>query len=176
MGADYESHRLSAVDRMMTRIRELLQQAPAVTDESEEIFGFVAALLVEFSWNRSAPVVGIVGHVGNYWRNWLLVILRVGPLRPSMIQRLLDTMDPSHPLSQKILTHNLRMLERDGLLSRTVVADARKHVVYDLTPLGRSLSDLVMNLIEWGYARSDQINCARAEYDASNHGGGAGEV
>ncbi|OZC54851.1 transcriptional regulator [Rhodococcus sp. RS1C4] len=112
----------------------------------------------------------MVGHVGNYWRNWLLVISRVGSLRPSAMRRLLGTLDPGHPLSRKMLTHNLRMLERDGMYTRTEVADARKHVEYALTPLGRELSDLIMTVIDWGFRHSDQIDEARASYDSASRG------
>nr|WP_306430918.1 helix-turn-helix domain-containing protein [Rhodococcus sp. 06-418-1B] len=139
-------------------------------DASRDLFRNLAALLLEFDRDRNAPVVGIVGHVGNYWRNWLLVTSRVGSLRPSAMRRLLGTLDPGHPLSQKMLTHNLRMLERDGMYTRTEVADARKHVEYALTPLGRELSDLIMTVIDWGFRHSDQIDEARASYDSASRG------
>lgn len=160
----------SAVDRMMDRIRVILDRAPNLSDDSEELFEYLVAQLVEFSWDRSAPLVAVTRHVGNYWRNWLLVILRAGPMRPSTICRLLEAMDPSHPLSQRMLTQNLRMLEGDGLLTRTVVADVRKHVEYSLTPLGRSLSDLVMGVIEWAYTNTDRINKARSSFEALGQG------
>ncbi|MEU2002608.1 winged helix-turn-helix transcriptional regulator [Rhodococcus sp. NPDC019627] len=168
MDAEEAIDRISAVDRMMTNVRGIFERAATVSNGYEELFEYLAGQLVEFAWDRHAPVVGVTSHIGNYWRNWLLVILRTGPIRPSTIRRLLDAMDPSHPLSQRILTQNLRMLERDGLLERAVVVDTRKHVEYSLTPLGRDLSDHIMRVIDWGYAHSDHINDARRRFDAND--------
>ena len=167
MNADDTTDYPSPVDLLMNDIRLILQGISAASDESEDLFRNLASLLMEFDRDRRTPVVGVVGHVGNYWRNWLLVISRAGPLRPSVMRRLLATLDPAHPLSQKMLTHNLRMLERDGMYTRTVVPDVRRHVEYSLTPLGKGLSDLIMNLIDWGFRHSDQISFARALFDES---------
>lgn len=168
MNAADANDRISAVDGIMSRVHGILERTPAESDDSEKLFEYLVVQLVEFAWDRRAPVIGVTSHVGNYWRNWLLVILRAGPMRPSTIRRLLDAMDSSHPLSQRMLTQNLRMLERDGLLERAVVADARKHVEYSLTPLGRDLSDLIMRVIDWGCTNTDRINRARARFDASD--------
>ncbi|GGG26479.1 transcriptional regulator [Rhodococcoides trifolii] len=149
---------------IMDDITHILRGVDSAGD-SDELFRHLASLLTEFDRDRSAPVVGVVGHVGNYWRNWVLVISRAGPLRPSAMRRLLDTLDPTHPVSQKMLTHNLRLLERDGMLTRTVVADVRRHVEYALTPLGRELSDLIMALVDWGFRHSDDIRRARQAFD-----------
>ncbi|WP_082544734.1 winged helix-turn-helix transcriptional regulator [Rhodococcus sp. Leaf258] len=149
----------------MNDIELILRGVPAPSDGREELFRNLASLLTEFDRDRGAPVVGVVGHVGNYWRNWLLVISRAGPLRPSAMRRLLETLDPTHPLSQKMLTQNLRILERDGMFTRTVIADVRRHVDYSLTPLGRELSDLIMNLIDWGFRHSGEIDQARRAFD-----------
>ncbi|MFI6310082.1 winged helix-turn-helix transcriptional regulator [Nocardia fusca] len=167
MNAEDAVERISAVNRTMTRIHAILERTPTLSEDSEELFDYLVGQLVEFDWDRRAPVVGVTSHVGNYWRNWLLVILRAGSMRPSTIRRLLEAMDPSRPLSQRMLTQNLRILERDGLLERAIVADVRKHVEYSLTPLGRDLSDLVIRVIGWGYANTDRINRARARFDAS---------
>lgn len=165
MGVDAVSGDASPVDVIMEDIALVLRGVSAPSGESEDLFRKLASLLTEFDRDRSVPVVGVAGHVGNYWRNWLLVISRAGALRPSAMRRLLDTLDPTHPLSQKMLTHNLRMLERDGMYTRTVIAGTRRHVEYTLTPLGRELSDLVMVLIDWGLRHTDDIDCARARFD-----------
>ena len=171
MGVDAVPGDASPVDIIMEDIALVLRGVSAPSEETEDLFRSLASVLTEFDRNRNVPVVGIVGHVGNYWRNWLLVISRVGALRPSAMRRLLDTLDPTHPLSQKMLTHNLRMLERDGMYTRTVIAGARRHVEYTLTPLGCELSDLVVNLIDWGLRHTDEIDCARTRFDQiAEHG------
>lgn len=47
------------------------------------------------------------------------------------------------PISQKMLTKTLRLLERDGLVSRAVYAAVPPKVEYRLTPLGRGLGKAV---------------------------------
>ena len=165
MTAEFAARDTVSVDLVMNDVMVVLRGVPAASEGAEELCRHLAHLLAEFDRNKAAPVVGVVGHVGNYWRNWLLVITRVGPLRPSAMRRLLDTLDPTHPLSQKMLTHNLRILERDGMFERTVVADVRNHVEYSLTPMGRELSDLIMTLVEWALRHSDRIDEARVLFD-----------
>src|SRR5258708_19527370 len=69
---------------------------------------------------------------------WSLSVLRVlaeanGPLRFS---RVLERVEG---ISQKALTHALRTLERDALLTRTLYPQVRPRVEYELTPLGPTL-------------------------------------
>lgn len=43
------------------------------------------------------------------------------------------------PISQKVLTDNLRALEKDGIIVREVFAEVPPRVVYSLSELGNSL-------------------------------------
>jgi DNA-binding HxlR family transcriptional regulator len=52
-------------------------------------------------------------------------------------------------ISKKTLTHTLRALERNGLVSRRVHHDAPPRVEYSLTSRGWSLSSLLMAMYEW---------------------------
>ena len=52
-------------------------------------------------------------------------------------------------ISQKVLTENLRSLERDGLLSRTVTSSRPIKVEYSVTPLSRELFKILNGLKEW---------------------------
>jgi DNA-binding HxlR family transcriptional regulator len=118
--------------------------------------------------DRSAPVVAVIHHIGNFWRHWLLLIMRTGSFRPSTIIRLLEAVDPTHPISYRMLTLNLRMLERDGLIERTDMSGETKHVEYSSTPLGRELSDWILQLLDWISLRSPDVNRARAAFDAAD--------
>lgn len=55
-------------------------------------------------------------------------------------------------ISPKVLTAQLRRLERDGLITRHVVPHGRKRVEYELTPLGDQLRPLLDELERWGRA------------------------
>lgn len=69
-------------------------------------------------------------------------------------------------VSQRMLTVTLRSMERDGLVSRRVYPEIPPRVEYELTALGRSLLEKVIELGEWASDHGDQIIRARARYDA----------
>jgi DNA-binding HxlR family transcriptional regulator len=52
-------------------------------------------------------------------------------------------------ISKKTLTHTLRSLERDGLVTRRVLPEIPARVEYSLTPLGWSITGPLMALYEW---------------------------
>ncbi|TDD77759.1 winged helix-turn-helix transcriptional regulator [Actinomadura rubrisoli] len=70
-------------------------------------------------------------------------------------------------LSRRVLTRTLRMLERDGLVSRTVHP---RRVEYALTGLGRSLQDQLGALALWSVEHDGEIRAARVRFDARRGG------
>jgi len=68
--------------------------------------------------------------------------------------------------SQKMLTQTLRQLERDGLLARQVTPSVPVRVDYRLTELGASLLPVVRAIKGWADSHFEQIEAARASYDA----------
>jgi len=57
--------------------------------------------------------------------------------------------------TQRVLTKQLRELEADGLIIRTVYAEVPPRVEYRLSPLGESLSPIIEALKAWGTAYKD---------------------
>ena len=55
------------------------------------------------------------------------------------------------PISQKVLSENLRALESDGLITRTVLPETPPKVEYRLTESGRSLMPLLDAVYDWGW-------------------------
>lgn len=51
---------------------------------------------------------------------------------------------------RQALTVQLRELERDGILERTVFPEVPPRVEYALTPLGRSLGPVLQGMLAWG--------------------------
>jgi DNA-binding HxlR family transcriptional regulator len=95
---------------------------------------------------------------------WTVLVIRrlaEGTLRFAQLRRAVEG------ISQKVLTNTLRGLERDGLVTRRIYASVPPRVEYTLTPLGRSLRDLVEGICCWAEANIDQVQEARAVYDAS---------
>ncbi|PZG23856.1 transcriptional regulator [Micromonospora craterilacus] len=70
-------------------------------------------------------------------------------------------------VSQKMLTQTLRSLERDGLITRTVVPTVPVTVTYELTDLGLSLHQSIRGLKAWAEMHMDDVLANRATYD--NH-------
>ena len=53
-------------------------------------------------------------------------------------------------VTEKMLTQQLRELEADNLLTRTVYAEVPPRVEYSLTDLGKSLWPVMNNIAQWG--------------------------
>lgn len=68
--------------------------------------------------------------------------------------------------TQKMLTQTLRSLERDGLVSRSVVATVPPQVSYELTPLGRSLAQVLEQVKVWSDPNAEKMDAAEAHYDS----------
>lgn len=134
--------------------------------EQAERLRRLSRLLGDYETVTDNPIVHVVDHVGNYWRSWILVILQTGTYRYTTIMKVLNAVDPSHPISQRMLTLGLRMLERDGLVERRDVEDVRRHVEYSLTPVGEELAERFMSLVEWIDSKAETFDNSRSTYDA----------
>lgn len=57
-------------------------------------------------------------------------------------------------VSQKVLTQQLREMERDGIVHRKVYAQVPPKVEYSLTVTGKSLLPVVQVMCRWGETRT----------------------
>lgn len=71
-------------------------------------------------------------------------------------------------VSQKVLTANLRALERDGLVRRTVYPTSPPSVGYALTELGYSVGAPLVAVRDWTERHADAVAVARREYDRAH--------
>lgn len=78
------------------------------------------------------------------WKIVILYKLLSGTLRFNELRRLIPG------VTQRMLTHQLRELEADGLITRMVYAQVPPRVEYSLSPRGRSLEPVLMALKHWG--------------------------
>ncbi len=69
-------------------------------------------------------------------------------------------------ITARMLTVTLRGLERDGIVTRTIHPVIPPRVEYALTPMGRTLLDTIGELVTWADSHLDEIDAARAAYDA----------
>ncbi|MGW6027041.1 winged helix-turn-helix transcriptional regulator [Streptomyces sp. NPDC055099] len=101
----------------------------------------------------------IVERAGDKWAVLVISALENGPLRYTDLQRSISG------ISQRMLTHTLRQLRRDGLVTRTAYPEVPPRVEYELTELGATLLDAVTALIDWAGAHHDEITRNREHYD-----------
>ena len=102
----------------------------------------------------------ILDRIGDKWSLYVISQLGGGTKRFTELKREIDG------ISQRMLTVTLRGLERDGIVSRTMYPVMPPRVDYALTDLGGTLLDAVSALIAWGDTHLDEIDAARAVYDA----------
>jgi DNA-binding HxlR family transcriptional regulator len=101
----------------------------------------------------------ILDRVGDKWSMSVIYELGSGSRRFTELRRAIDG------ISQRMLTATVRILERDGLVLRTVHPVVPPRVDYTLTPLGQTLLGTVYQLMKWAVEHADEINDARAAYD-----------
>ena len=80
------------------------------------------------------------------WKGVILYHLLSGRLRFNALGRRLGS------VTQRMLTKQLRELEGDGLIIRTVYAEVPPKVEYSLSAKGRSLEPVIVALKAWGDA------------------------
>lgn len=107
-----------------------------------------------------ATISDMLARIGDKWSLLIVSTLGDGPLRFNELRRRIGD------ISQKMLSSTLKVLERDGLVSRTVTPSVPPQVEYDLSDLGRELLPQVIALAVWTADNTDRILAARAEYDA----------
>lgn len=92
----------------------------------------------------SCPVDTTLRLIGGKYKSLILWHLVDGALRHGELQRLIPQATP------KMLTQQLRELEKDNLLIRTVYPVVPPKVEYSLTELGRSLQPILTAMYHWG--------------------------
>lgn len=93
------------------------------------------------------------------WGILVLAALGEGSYRFSALRRRVDG------VSERMLSQTLQNLERDGMITRTVLEAIPPKVEYDLTPLGREVADRLVGLIELVQSNMGDVYASRDRYD-----------
>ncbi|MEV6758564.1 helix-turn-helix domain-containing protein [Streptomyces sp. NPDC051214] len=102
----------------------------------------------------------IFSDVANKWALLIIEALGERTLRFSELRNEVEG------VSHKMLTQNLRMLERNGLVSRKVYPTVPPRVEYTLTEPGRGLRAAVDALCDWTHQYLGHIEDARHRFGA----------
>jgi DNA-binding HxlR family transcriptional regulator len=116
---------------------------------------------------RTGPVRQTFRLFGDKWAPLVVMVLQCGAMRYLALHNLVSILAREGGevgISQRMLTLVLRNLEMNGMLARSSQSATAHRGVYFLTPLGRSLHDQMMNVIEWAERHSDEIRIARSTY------------
>ena len=113
---------------------------------------------MEFS---ECPVAATLEVIGGKWKPLILFQLRDRPLRFSELRRMVPE------ATQKMLTQQLRDLERDGIIRRKVYAVVPPKVDYSLTDYGQTLKPLLALMCAWGSRHRSRATARRRETKAA---------
>lgn len=102
----------------------------------------------------------IFSDVANKWA--LLIIEAIG----ERTLRFSELRNEIEGISHKMLTQNLRMLERNGLLDRRVYPTVPPRVEYTLTQPGLGLRKTVHTMCDWTHQHLHHIETSRQTFDA----------
>src|SRR5258708_28049966 len=105
----------------------------------------------------------MLSRVGDKWSLLVLFILKG---RPAFRGRFSDLKRAIPGISQRMLTPTVRNLARDGMLTRHGYAEVPPRVEYELTPLGRGLTEPLLGLVSWLQSNWPAIRSARDRFDA----------
>lgn len=107
------------------------------------------------SINRSilneCGVVYAIDLIGGRWKLYILYKLEDRKLRFSELKKLVPN------ITERMLTLQLREMERDHLVARTVYPEVPARVEYELTESGKKLIPVWKMLEEWGGEHRERI-------------------
>lgn len=112
--------------------------------------------------SEMARVRPVLDKIADKWTIMILTVLCPKPSRFNEIKRRLDG------ITHKALADTLKRLERNGLVTRTVLPTAPIGVEYAITPLGHSLREPFEGLYRWALTNGDAIGEAGHAYDRAS--------
>lgn len=100
--------------------------------------------MIDYSSLPSCPVQTCLEFISDKWKILIIRDLLGGTKRFGELKKSLS------PITQKMLTQQLREMESDGLVSRKVYPVVPPKVEYSLTDLGKSLEPVIEKMKQWG--------------------------
>src|SRR6185503_11844591 len=97
----------------------------------------------EFAKTVQAEFRRAVGMISGRWKLEILWLLSHGIHRFGELKRGLPG------ITQHMLTAQLRALEKDGLIKRTIYAEVPPRVEYEITPNARRLRPIFVEIVKW---------------------------
>lgn len=127
------------------------------TDVIESFKRWVAMPVVQ----AQCPVRDVLDRLGEKWTTLLVMALAEKPRRYFELMRLVPD------ISKRSLTHALRNLEEDGIITRQVFPTKPVSVEYCLSDLGQSMLAPLATFIAWAERNHSDIKAARLRYQVT---------
>ncbi|AEG59762.1 winged helix-turn-helix transcriptional regulator [Desulforamulus ruminis] len=108
------------------------------------------------------PVETTLKVIGGKWKAMIIYHLLDEKKRFNKLKRMMPD------ITHRMLTLQLRELEKDNILTRTVFPEVPPRVEYELTVLGRSIEPIIMAIHRWGVAYQKNIGDAKNIKDAED--------
>jgi len=108
---------------------------------------------------ESCLVRQVLSKVTGKWQVLIVLSLEDGTLRFGELKRTVGD------ITQRVLTENLRSLQRDGYLTRDVDPGPPVAVRYTLTDIGEELLPLLKALTVWAAGRHGDVARSRMAFD-----------
>ena len=108
------------------------------------------------------PITNSLKLIGGKWKIAIIYNLNDGPKRFGELKRILP------PITQQMLTKQLREMERDQLVHRKVYEVIPPKVEYSLTKFGRSLEPVMNSWCAWSKANQKMIQQIFANHQSSS--------
>ncbi|MBX2861579.1 MAG: helix-turn-helix transcriptional regulator [Vampirovibrio sp.] len=112
----------------------------------------------------SCPIGETLDVFAGRWKPEILWQLQAGPMRFNQLLRAIGK------VSQKMLTQQLRELQRDGLVTRAQYWETTPKVEYMSTELAHSLEPIFSALVQWRDKHGEHVLQARHSYDEATQG------
>jgi DNA-binding HxlR family transcriptional regulator len=90
------------------------------------------------------PVRAAIDVIEGKWKPIIVNALKGGPLRFGQLRR------EAPEATKKVLTAQLRELEKDEIVCRKNFEEGEEHLRYSLTAYGRTLVPILTHLAKWG--------------------------
>jgi DNA-binding HxlR family transcriptional regulator len=110
----------------------------------------------------NCPVEVTLDVLGGKWKTVILRHLSNRTLRYSQLHQRMPN------ITQRILTLQLRELEKDGMIQRIEYDERLRKVEYSLTEYGKSVEPILELLCEWGKRRMREFDLQVRSLEASD--------
>ena len=97
------------------------------------------------------PVRDVLDILSGKWKLQLILSLMFGN------RRFKDLQNHIHGITPKVLVKELRELEMNELVKRTVYDTSPVYIEYAITPYGRSLKKIILEMEDWGKKHRKRI-------------------